>query len=206
MSLSDFEVADQASKAAAATPRSEEDAIRADALSGARRWAVNEIGAAIAHQLVEPLTALLLYMHELRSLLDESPAAMPIGTRKIVQGAVQETERVCVIMERIGNQFEGPEDSESAVMRGRDAITWWSRSGNAGDESTSATKRAQHDCLTPREREVLDQISGGATNKEGALRLRISPRTFEAHRAEIMRKLGARNTADLLRKVLLDVR
>jgi DNA-binding CsgD family transcriptional regulator len=206
MSLSDFEIADQVSKAAAATSRSEQDTIRADALSGARRWAVNEIGAAIAHQLVEPLTALLLYMHELRSLIDESPATTPIETRKIVQGAVQETERVCVIMERIGNQFEGPEDSESAVMRGRDAITWWSRSGSTGDESTSATKRAQHDCLTPREREVLDQISGGATNKEGALRLRISPRTFEAHRAEIMRKLSARNIADLLRKVLLDVR
>jgi DNA-binding CsgD family transcriptional regulator len=206
MSLNDLEFVNQVSEAAASEPGSEQDAIRADALSGARRWAVNEVGAAIAHQLVEPLTALLLYMHELRSVIDESPAAVPLGTRKIVEGAVQETERVCVIIERIGNQFEGPEDSESAVTRGRDAITWWSRSGSGGDESAGARRRAQHGCLTPREREVLDQISGGATNKEGALRLRISPRTFEAHRAEIMRKLGARNTADLLRKVLLDTR
>jgi DNA-binding CsgD family transcriptional regulator len=204
MLLSDLEFAGQASEAAES--RSGQDSIGPDALSGARRWAVNEVGAAIAHQLVEPLTALLLYTHELRSLAEESSAGMPLGTRKIVEGAVRETERICAIMERIGNQFEGPEDSESAVMRGRDAITWWSRSGSAGDESSGAPRRAQHDCLTAREREVLDQISGGATNKEGALRLRISPRTFEAHRAEIMRKLGARNTADLLRKVLLDAR
>jgi DNA-binding CsgD family transcriptional regulator len=42
----------------------------------------------------------------------------------------------------------------------------------------------------------------GASSKEAARRLGISPRTVEFHRANIMRKLGARNTADLLRCVL----
>jgi DNA-binding CsgD family transcriptional regulator len=57
--------------------------------------------------------------------------------------------------------------------------------------------------LTKREREVLSLISEGCSNKQGALRMSISPRTFESHRAEAMRKLGARNTADLVRKALL---
>jgi DNA-binding CsgD family transcriptional regulator len=57
--------------------------------------------------------------------------------------------------------------------------------------------------LTKREREVLDLISQGCSNKQGALRMGISPRTFESHRAEAMRKLGARNTADLVRAALL---
>jgi DNA-binding CsgD family transcriptional regulator len=57
--------------------------------------------------------------------------------------------------------------------------------------------------LTKREREVLDLISRGYSNKQGALRMQISPRTFESHRAEAMRKLGARNTADLVRAALL---
>ena len=57
--------------------------------------------------------------------------------------------------------------------------------------------------LTKREREVLALISEGCSNKQGALRMNISPRTFESHRAEAMRKLGARNTADLVRKALL---
>ena len=57
--------------------------------------------------------------------------------------------------------------------------------------------------LTRREREVLSLISEGYSNKEGALRMNISPRTFESHRAEAMRKLGARNTADLVRLALL---
>ena len=57
--------------------------------------------------------------------------------------------------------------------------------------------------LTKREREVLNLISEGYSNKQGALRMKISPRTFESHRAEAMRKLGARNTADLVRAALL---
>ncbi len=57
--------------------------------------------------------------------------------------------------------------------------------------------------LTPREREVLQLISNGQSNKQAGRELGISPRTIEVHRARVMEKLGARNTADLLRIVLL---
>jgi FixJ family two-component response regulator len=56
--------------------------------------------------------------------------------------------------------------------------------------------------LTPREREVLAQIVASASNKEAATQLGISRRTVEIHRAHIMRKLGARNSVDLVRMVL----
>jgi DNA-binding CsgD family transcriptional regulator len=59
-----------------------------------------------------------------------------------------------------------------------------------------------HKSLTLRERMALAQIVMGASNKEAARRLGISPRTVEFHRANIMRKLGAKNTADLVRRVL----
>jgi two-component system, LuxR family, response regulator FixJ len=55
--------------------------------------------------------------------------------------------------------------------------------------------------LTPREKEVLQKISAGASNKEAGRQLGISPRTVEVHRARIMEKIGARNTADLVRIV-----
>ena len=58
--------------------------------------------------------------------------------------------------------------------------------------------------LTPRERVALAQIVRGASSKEAARTLGISPRTVEFHRANVMRKLGARNTADLVRRVLGD--
>ena len=56
--------------------------------------------------------------------------------------------------------------------------------------------------LTPREREVLELITNGQSNKEAGRELGISPRTIEVHRARVMEKLGAKNTADLMRIVL----
>jgi FixJ family two-component response regulator len=56
--------------------------------------------------------------------------------------------------------------------------------------------------LTRRERDVLEQFASGASNKEAGRSLGISPRTIEDHRANIMKKLGARNAADLIRIVM----
>ena len=56
--------------------------------------------------------------------------------------------------------------------------------------------------LTRREREVLEQFTAGASNKEAGRHLGISPRTIEDHRANIMKKLGAKNAADLVRIVM----
>jgi DNA-binding CsgD family transcriptional regulator len=59
-----------------------------------------------------------------------------------------------------------------------------------------------HDALTPRERVALVQIVRGASSKEAARTLGISPRTVDFHRANMMQKLGARNIADLVRRVI----
>lgn len=58
-----------------------------------------------------------------------------------------------------------------------------------------------HDTLTAREVDVLEHIVAGASNKEAGRLLGISPRTIEVHRARIMEKLKARNTAELVRLV-----
>ena len=50
-----------------------------------------------------------------------------------------------------------------------------------------------------RERMVLAFLVKGASSKEAARDLGISPRTVEFHRANIIDKLGARNTAELIR-------
>lgn len=53
--------------------------------------------------------------------------------------------------------------------------------------------------LTPRERDILDAIAAGLGNKAIARQLELSPRTVEVHRANIMRRAGAGNVAELLR-------
>lgn len=51
--------------------------------------------------------------------------------------------------------------------------------------------------LTPREREVLQLLAEGRSVKEIAALLRISPRTAEFHKYNVMGKLGLRTTAEL---------
>jgi FixJ family two-component response regulator len=53
--------------------------------------------------------------------------------------------------------------------------------------------------LSRREREVLELLSAGCSNKEIARRLDISPRTVEIHRGNMMTKLDARHAADAVR-------
>ncbi|MFN3388700.1 MAG: MEDS domain-containing protein [Allosphingosinicella sp.] len=59
-----------------------------------------------------------------------------------------------------------------------------------------------HEKLTERERTMLAQIVLGASNKEAARTLDISPRTAEFHRANILRKLEVRNVPELMHLVL----
>lgn len=59
-----------------------------------------------------------------------------------------------------------------------------------------------YELLTSREREVLQMVAEGRTSGEIATRLFISPRTAEGHRANLMRKLGLQNNADLIRFAL----
>ena len=52
--------------------------------------------------------------------------------------------------------------------------------------------------MTPREREILDLISKGHSTKEIARLLGISPKTVEYHRANLLRKFGARTSSQLV--------
>lgn len=71
------------------------------------------------------------------------------------------------------------------------------------DKSTKAAlardAHAKLSVLTGREREVLDRLVEGMTNKEIASDLSISARTVEIHRANLMEKLGAESLSAALK-------
>jgi DNA-binding CsgD family transcriptional regulator len=184
--------------------------------SAERARAASEIGAAIAHQLSGPLTALLLYVGDLNRNSDRFPAEDDAGPslKQIAENALRETERVCSLLQRIGDASIAPLKNDASIAHGREVINWWSRAagatsgGQAGDSSLAeaVSASASYALLTPRERQVLLLVSEGLSSKQGAIRLRIGPRTFESHRARIMRKFKARNAAELVRMALGETR
>ena len=58
--------------------------------------------------------------------------------------------------------------------------------------------------LTSREQEILELIWAGFKNKEIGQKLKISVKTVEAHRANMMKKLRVSNTAQLLKTAISD--
>lgn len=66
-------------------------------------------------------------------------------------------------------------------------------------DALSATATSRLKALSPREREVLEGLLTGLSNKSIGYELGISPRTVEIHRARVMEKMGARSLSELVR-------
>jgi FixJ family two-component response regulator len=101
--------------------------------------------------------------------------------------------------------FEKPFSTDRIVSSIRNAIDEhpaYLTTRNGNNTAVAENKRFSDAILTARERVVLNQIIDGTSNKDIGEKLGISYRTVEFHRANLMAKLGARNTADLIRLTL----
>lgn len=80
------------------------------------------------------------------------------------------------------------------------AVTAAVRNVAAGESVFVPSPEAAPAPLTPREREVLALLVAGATNREIAALLHLSPHTVKDHVSALYRKLGARNRAEAVRR------
>jgi PAS domain S-box-containing protein len=119
-------------------------------------------------------------------VLGEARGSVAVGVEAMKAGAVDFLEASC-----------HPEQLLEAVASAMASI----RDVAERDQAVEHI-RAQVATLSVREREVLDGLLAGGTNKTIARDLGISPRTVEAHRARIMERLGAQNLPELVQIAL----
>ena len=144
---------------------------------------LNGIDAARAIHIESPRTkTVLLTMHKEEQYVLEA-------LRAGIKGYVLKSQAVADLVQAIQSSFQGetylsPSISASVV-----------NAALAGD--TSCT-----DPLTQREREVMQLIAEGKSNKEVAHELKLSVKTVESHRRNLMVKLSIHETAGLVRHAM----
>jgi FixJ family two-component response regulator len=92
--------------------------------------------------------------------------------------------------------IEKPFNNELLLDRIQRAVAQSLRADSEREKQDETLRRL--DTLTPRERQVFDQVVSGETNKSIAHRFTISEKTVEIHRANVMRKMRARSLASLV--------
>ena len=82
-----------------------------------------------------------------------------------------------------------------------DAIDVALERARSRDESEKAVSelRTKFESLTPRDKEVVAWVTAGLLNKQVAVELGLSEVTVKVHRGNVMRKMGAKSLADLVR-------
>lgn len=142
--------------------------------------------AARLREILPDARILMLSMHDNAEYVREG---MRIGTHGyLLKDSAGEELRAAIRAVHAGGTFFSP-----AVVR---------RLTSTPEVPAPAPAYTQLQLLTPRERDVLQGIADGHTNKAIAAELGISRRTVEAHRESLMRKLEIHNVAGLTRFAL----
>src|SRR5260221_4316689 len=121
-----------------------------------------------------------------------------------VSGGADVPDAVRAVKEGAVDFIEKPFDYKHVLALVRECLRRDVEARREREERRAGAERLA--LLTQREREVLDLVVAGKTNREIGDILEISVKTVEAHRAKLMEKIGADSVAELVQRVLAATR
>ncbi len=146
-------------------------------------------GCVVTDVCMPQMTGLDL-LHRIQDRLDRFPVIVLTGEANVAM-AVEALKSGALDL------IEKPYAAAALVASVRQAMT--QLEAQVDRDSLRRVAAARLDGLSARERDVLDGVVKGLSNKEVARDLGISPRTVEAYRANLMMKTGAGSLSDLVR-------
>lgn len=133
---------------------------------------------------------------ELQRLLSKAQDTTPVI---IITGHGDIQMAVAAVKAGAHDFIEKPFDEDRLRQQILDAVAWHRRGSSERKQIDDIRSRIAE--LSQRQQQVMQLAVNGATNKEIAAELGISPRTVEDYRAWVMQRLGAKNLAELVRLV-----
>lgn len=133
---------------------------------------------------------------ELQDTLKQRGVDLPIV---FISGASDLAVAVTAMRNGASDFIEKPFDADTLVTRVTQAVTRHAHRTTTPQPSANPLALARLQALTPRERQVFELLVTGMSSKLIARELGGSFRTIQIHRANVMRKLSARNLPELLR-------
>lgn len=139
-------------------------------------------------------------IRQVKRILPDTEILVFTGTdsEHVIRSAFHSGARGFLLKSEIGTQLVAAVESlaqHKPVYNSRIAEIIFAGYGRRGQASADE----QSEVLTPRERETVQMVAEGKTNKEIASALGIAVKTVEAHRAALMRKLGLQSLSGLVR-------
>nr|ACZ28637.1 two component transcriptional regulator LuxR family [uncultured organism] len=135
---------------------------------------------------------------ELQQVLKEKQVSLPII---FITGHGEVSLSVKALKEGAYDFIEKPFEDEVLLESIHDAIVLDAKNRQLAEREADIRRRCER--LTPREKEVMQHIADGKSNKEIAALLELSHRTVEVHRARLMEKMEVKSLAELVPMALM---
>jgi len=141
----------------------------------------------LVHDSGDAISVLLEYMRDSGEWLPIVAFAEHPETRRIVEAVLEGA------VDYLVWPFDNKDLAQSMTAANERTKT------AAGQRLREAVARSRIERLTKREREVLAGVAGGLSNRLIGEKLKISPRTVEIHRANMLNKIGASHSSEAIR-------